>query len=58
MKRGQAEALYKKNLANAKIYQPSQGEPSHKKAKRLASMQMNAGSGLVTDDQQIAVLEI
>ena len=58
MKRGQAEALYKKNLANAKIYQPGQGESSHKKAKRLASMQMNAGSGLVTDDQQIAVLEI
>lgn len=58
MKRGQVEALYKKNLANAKIYQPGQGEPSHKKAKRLASMQMNAGSGLVTDDQQIAVLEI
>ena len=58
MKRGQAEALYKKNLANAKIYQPSQGEPSHKKAKRLASMQMNAGSGPVADDQQIAVLEI
>ncbi|ABP34341.1 hypothetical protein [Polynucleobacter asymbioticus] len=58
MKRSQAEALYKKNLANAKIYQPGQGEPSHKKAKRLASMQMNAGSGPVTDDQQIAVLEI
>ena len=58
MKRGQAEALYKKNLANAKIYQSGQGEPSHRKAKRLASMQMNAGSGLVTDDQQIAVLEI
>ncbi|MBU3641745.1 hypothetical protein [Polynucleobacter sp. Fuers-14] len=58
MKRGQAEALYKKNLANAKIYQPGQGEPSHKKAKRLASVQMKAGSGLVTDDQQIAVLEI
>ncbi len=58
MKRCQAEALYKKNLANAKIYQPGQGEPSHKKAKRLASMQMNAGSGPVTDDQQIAVLEI
>ena len=58
MKRGQAEALYKKNLANAKIYQPGQGEPSHKKAKRLASMQMNASSGPVTDDQQIAVLEI
>lgn len=58
MKRSQAEALYKKNLTNAKIYQPGQGEPSHKKAKRLASMQMNAGSGLVTDDQQIAVLEI
>ncbi|MDH6302363.1 5'(3')-deoxyribonucleotidase [Polynucleobacter sphagniphilus] len=58
MKRGQAEALYNKNLTNAKIYQPGQGEPSHKKAKRLASMQMNAGSGPVTDDQQIAVLEI
>ncbi|MBT8561294.1 hypothetical protein G6717_01710 [Polynucleobacter paneuropaeus] len=58
MKRGQAEALYKKNLANAKIYQAGQGEPSHKKAKRLASMQMNAGSGPVIDDQQIAVLEI
>ena len=58
MKRGQAEALYKKNLANAKIYQPGQGEPSHKKAKRLASMQMDAGSIPVTDDQQIAVLEI
>ncbi len=58
MKRGQAEALYKKNLANARIYQPGQGEPSHKKAKRLASMQMDAGSAPVTDDQQIAVLEI
>lgn len=58
MKRGQAEALYKKNLANAKIYQPGQGEPSYKKAKRLASMQMDAGSAPVTDDQQIAVLEI
>ncbi|MDH6300773.1 hypothetical protein [Polynucleobacter sphagniphilus] len=58
MKRGQAEALYKKNLANAKIYQPGQGEPSHKKAKRLASMQMDAGSIPLTDDQQIAVLEI
>ncbi|MES2585838.1 MAG: hypothetical protein V4536_02855 [Pseudomonadota bacterium] len=58
MKRGQAEALYKKNLANAKIYQPGQGEPSHKKAKRLASMQMDASSGSVADDQQIAVLEI
>ncbi|MDH6241148.1 5'(3')-deoxyribonucleotidase [Polynucleobacter sphagniphilus] len=58
MKRGQAEALYKKNLDHAKIYQPGQGELSHRKARRLASMQMNAGSGLVTDDQQIAVLEI
>ena len=58
MKRGQAEALYKKNLANAKICQSGQGEPSHKKAKRLASMQMNAGSSLVTDEQQIAALEI
>jgi hypothetical protein len=58
MKRGQAEAVYKKSLANAKIYQPGQGEPSHKKAKRLASMQMDAGSAPVTDDQQIAVLEI
>ena len=58
MKRGQAEVLYKKNLANAKIYQPGQGEPSHKKAKRLASMQLDAGSGSVLDDQQIAVLEI
>ncbi|MEA9602435.1 hypothetical protein VC188_09925 [Polynucleobacter sp. MG-28-Ekke-A2] len=58
MKRGQAEALYKKNLANAKIYQPGQGEPSHKKAKRLASMQVDASSGSVADDQQIAVLEI
>ncbi|QWD91651.1 hypothetical protein [Polynucleobacter sp. MWH-Braz-FAM2G] len=58
MKRGQAEALYKKNLASAKIYQPSQGEPSHKKAKRLASMQLDARSGSVVDDQQIAVLEI
>ena len=56
MKRSQAEALYKKNLANAKIYQPGQGEPSHKRAKRLASMQLDAGA--VTDDQQIAVLEI
>ncbi|WP_251367326.1 hypothetical protein [Polynucleobacter sp. JS-JIR-II-50] len=56
MKRSQAEALYKKNLANAKIYQPGQGEPSHKRAKRLASMQLDAGP--VTDDQQIAVLEI
>lgn len=56
MKRGQAEALYNKNLANAKIYQAGPGEPSHKKAKRLASMQLDAGP--VTDDQQIAVLEI
>ena len=56
MKRAQAEALYKKNLANAKIYQVGQSEPSHKKAKRLASMQLDAGP--VTDDQQIAVLEI
>ena len=56
MKRSQAEALYKKNLSNAKIYQPGQGEPSHKRAKRLASMELDAGP--VTDDQQIAVLEI
>ena len=56
MKRAQAEALYKKNLANAKIYQAGQSEPSHKKTKRLASMQLEAGP--VTDDQQIAVLEI
>ena len=56
MKRSQAEALYKKNLANAKIYQPGQGEPSYKRVKRLASMQLDAGP--VTDDQQIAVLEI
>ena len=56
MKRSQAEALYKKNLANAKIYQAGQSEPSHKKAKRLASMQLEAGP--VTDDQQIAILEI
>ena len=56
MKRSQAEALYKKNLSNAKIYQPGQGEPSHKRAKRLASMQI--GAGPVSDDQQIAVLEI
>ncbi|QWE02040.1 hypothetical protein [Polynucleobacter sp. JS-JIR-II-b4] len=56
MKRAQAEALYKKNLANAKIYQAGQSEPSHKKAKRLASMQLDAGP--VSDDQQIAVLEI
>lgn len=56
MKRSQAEALYKKNLANAKIYQQGQSEPSHKKARRLASMELDAGP--VTDDQQIAVLEI
>lgn len=56
MKRSQAEALYKKNLFNAKIYQPGQGEPSYKRAKRLASMQLDAGP--VSDDQQIAVLEI
>jgi hypothetical protein len=56
MKRSQAEALYKKNLSNAKIYQPGQGEPSYKRAKRLASMQLDAGP--VSDDQQIAVLEI
>ena len=56
MKRAQAEALYKKNLASAKIYQAGQSEPSHKKAKRLASMQLETGP--VTDDQQIAVLEI
>ena len=58
MKRFQAEALYKKNLANANIYQPGQGEPSHKKAKRLASMHLDARKSLVSDDQQIAVLEI
>ena len=56
MKRSQAEALYKKNLANAKIYQPGQGDPPYKKARRLASMQIDAGP--VSDDQQIAVLEI
>jgi hypothetical protein len=56
MKRSQAEALYKKNLSNAKIYQPGQGESSHKKARRLASMHLDAGP--VSDDQQIAVLEI
>jgi hypothetical protein len=56
MKRSQAEALYKKNLSNAKIYQPRQSEPAHKKARRLASMQLDAGP--VSDDQQIAVLEI
>jgi len=58
MKRGQAEALYKKNLANAKIYQPSQGETSHRKARRLASMHLDTKSAPVVDDQQIAVLEI
>jgi hypothetical protein len=58
MKRSQAEALYKKNLANAKIYQPAQGESSHKKARRLASMHMDASKSPVSDDQQIAVLEI
>ena len=58
MKRSQAEALYKKNLANAKIYQAGPGEPSHKKAKRLASMHLDARTSPVTDDQQIAVLEI
>lgn len=56
MKRSQAEALYKKNLSNAKIYQSAQGEPVHKKARRLASMHLDAGP--VSDDQQIAVLEI
>ncbi|CAM3812995.1 hypothetical protein [Polynucleobacter arcticus] len=58
MKRGQAEALYKKNLANAKIYQPGQGETSHRKTRRLASMNLDAKSAPVVDDQQIAVLEI
>jgi hypothetical protein len=58
MKRAQAEALYKRNLSNAKIYQPGQSEGAHRRAKRLASMQLNAGSALVSDDQQIAVLEI
>ena len=58
MKRAQAEALYKKNLANAKVYQPGHGEISHGKAKRLASMHLDAKSVPVVDDQQIAVLEI
>ncbi len=58
MKRGQAEALYKKNLASAKTYQPGQGETSHRKARRLASMHLDAKSAPVVDDQQIAVLEI
>ena len=58
MKRGQAEALYKKNLASAKIYQPGQGETSHRKTRRLASMHLDAKSAPVVDDQQIAVLEI
>jgi hypothetical protein len=58
MKRSQAEALYKKNLANAKIYQPGRGESSHKKARRLASMHLEASNSPVIDDQQIAVLEI
>lgn len=58
MKRSQAEALYKKNLTNAKIYQPGRGEASHKKARRLASMHLEASNSPVIDDQQIAVLEI
>jgi len=58
MKRAQAEALYQKNLSAAKIYQPGQSEGGHRRAKRLASMQLNAGSAPVSDDQQIAVLEI
>ncbi len=58
MKRAQAEALYQKNLSAAKIYQPGQSEGAHRRAKRLASMQLNAGSAPVSDDQQIAVLEI
>ena len=58
MKRAQAEALYKKNLSNAKVYQPGQAELPHRKARRLASMHLNAGSAPVSDDQQIAVLEI
>lgn len=58
MKRAQAEALYQKNLSAAKIYQPGQSEGAHRRTKRLASMQLNAGSAPVSDDQQIAVLEI
>ncbi|MDP3621719.1 MAG: hypothetical protein Q8R65_07355 [Polynucleobacter sp.] len=58
MKRAQAEALYKKNLSNAKVYQPGQAEPPHRKTRRLASMHLNAGSAPVSDDQQIVVLEI
>jgi len=58
MKRGQAQALYKKNLANAKIYQASAGEPSHQKSKRLASLELDAPLAPVSDDQQIAILEI
>ena len=58
MKRAQAEALYQKNLSAAKIYQPGHSEGAHRRAKRLASMQLNAGSAPVSDDQQIAVLEI
>jgi len=58
MKRAQAEALYKKNLCNAKVYQPGQAESPHRKTQRLASMHLNAGSAPVSDDQQIAVLEI
>jgi len=58
MKRGQAQALYKKNLANAKIYQASAGERSHQKSKRLASLELDAPLVPVSDDQQIAILEI
>jgi hypothetical protein len=58
MKRAQAEALYQKNLSAAKIYQPGQSEGAHRRAKRLASIQLNAGPAPVSDDQQIAVLEI
>jgi hypothetical protein len=58
MKRAQAEALYKKNLAQARLYQPSQNELLHSYSRRLASMHLDSGALPISDDQQIAVLEI
>jgi hypothetical protein len=56
MKRSQAEALYKVPLNNVKLYQTG-ATGQNAKGHRLASLGMGAVLP-ITDDQQIAVLEI
>ena len=57
MKRSQAEALYKTNLSAAKLYQPGQ-DALPTLNRRLAGVHLGTEAKPVSDDQQIAVLEI